>query len=114
MFINYLCVFISFNCCISILLLYNTNKQYIMEQAVKVDDHYESKEFYTPLVQITSSSCVWVQAKIGDDSFINHLHIRAGARIVKIDLPSPVKFKLISVRPFTYTIGGILKEVSEK
>lgn len=79
-----------------------------MEQSIKVDDHYESREFYTSLVQITSTHCVMVMAKIGDDEFIKHQSIRPGARIINIDLPSIVKFKLISSHPFTYTLGGIL------
>lgn len=87
-----------------------------MEQATKVDDHYESREFYTGLIQTTSTHCITIYAKIGDDSFINYSHIRPGGRITKIDLPTIVKYKLMSTHPFTYTIGGVLlkDEKSEK
>lgn len=74
-----------------------------MEFAIKANNQYESIVFNSDVIQTKGN--ITLQARIEDNQFTDYKTIQNGVTV--LDLPSEVDLKLVSSKPFEYTIPGI-------
>lgn len=80
-----------------------------MEYAIKQDQNYESIEFSgKDSIQTKSkSSMINLQARIGDNDFVDYQKIQQKDTVTLLSFPDEVKLRLSSKSPFNYTIPGV-------
>lgn len=85
-----------------------------MEYAIKHNNQYESIAFKDNVIQTQGESNITLQAKIDDDIFTDYKTISKANTVTTIDLPDKVDLKLISDKPFNYTIHGMTPKYYNK
>lgn len=80
-----------------------------MEFAIKNNNcQFESYEFtHTGLIQVDGDGCITLMAKLDGHEFAPYKTINQGNQLVELEGVSNITFKLVSNKPFCFTVPGV-------